>query len=38
MQAVIERHFSETVRDVVSLAKPRITLNSTEPPTIVTTT
>jgi heme o synthase len=26
MQAVIERHLSETVRDVVSLAKPRITL------------
>lgn len=26
MQAVIERHLSETIRDVVSLAKPRITL------------
>jgi protoheme IX farnesyltransferase len=26
MQAVIQRHLSETVRDVVSLAKPRITL------------
>jgi protoheme IX farnesyltransferase len=26
MQAVTERHLSETVRDIVSLAKPRITL------------